>query len=66
MTDLRTLRARLEALAGRMPTPPTEWRPVEFPIVDGGPSGPVHTSTLIRHTSAPAGWREVPPPENVP
>jgi hypothetical protein len=59
--SLSSLRARLEALAGRMPTPPTEWRPVEFPIMDPGPTGPVHTSTLIRDTSAPAGWREIAP-----
>ena len=59
--SLHQLRTRLAALAGRMPTPPTEWRRVEFPIMDPGPTGPVHTSTLIRDMSAPAGWREIAP-----
>ena len=58
--SLSSLRARLEALAGRMPTPPTEWRPVEFPIVDGGPTGPVHTGTVVRDTSTGL-WREIAP-----
>jgi len=61
VTGLNSLRARLAALAGRVPTPPTEWRRVEFPIMDPGPTGPVHTSTLIRDMSAPAGWREIAP-----
>jgi len=61
VTGLHSLRARLEALAGSLPAMPIEWRPVEFPIMDPGPTGPVHTSTLIRDTSTPAGWREIAP-----
>jgi len=61
MTDLRTLSRRLEALAGRVPVPRSDWPEVAFPIVETGPTGPVVTARLIRDTSTRAGWREVPP-----
>jgi hypothetical protein len=58
--NLRTLSRRLDALAGRMAAPPIEWRPVEFPIMDPGPTGPVHTGTVVRDTSTGL-WREIAP-----
>ena len=61
MTSLHSIRARLTALAGRVPVPPTSWPEVVFPIVETGPTGPVITGTLIHDENTPAGWREVPP-----
>lgn len=61
MTGLHSLRARLTALAAHVPTPPSAWPEVVFPIVETGPTGPVITGTLIRDANTPAGWREVPP-----
>jgi hypothetical protein len=58
--NLAALRARLEALAGRVPTPPDAWPTVQFPIVETGPTGPVVTGTVV--LDKPTGrWREVPP-----
>ena len=61
MASLHALRARLDALAGRVPTPPSDWPEVVFPIVETGPTGPVITGRLVRDVNTPAGWREVPP-----
>jgi hypothetical protein len=58
--NLASLRARLDTLAGRVPAPLSEWREVVFPIMDAGPTGPIHTGTVVRDTSTGL-WREVPP-----
>ena len=60
MTSLHSIRARLTALAGHVPTPPSAWPEVVFPIVETGPTGRITTGTLIHDVNTPAGWREVP------
>jgi hypothetical protein len=59
--NLRDLRARLDKLAALAPSRPSELRGVVFEIMDPGPTGPIHTGTLVHVGDT---WREVPPPEN--
>jgi hypothetical protein len=64
VTGLHSLRARLSVLAARVPAPLSEWREVEFDLVESVADGrPVHTGTLI--LDKPTGcWREVAGGEN--
>ena len=61
MTSLHSISRRIAALAGRVPTPPSEWPEVAFDLVESGADGrPVTTGRLIHDANTPAGWREVP------